>query len=245
MFVSLYKILNNSVLLACLFTSILSSKLHGSNNEILENNESIYSLNGECNQDFSESEIHINDDILYPMACKYEYGEGIGIDLEKSLYFFNLAIEKNQPQAMYHLGYKYENGIGVKQNIDEAIVLYTKAMELNHSNAINQLGKLYENGTVVKQDFQKAAEFYSKSILIDENFKAMNNLGLLYSKGNGVIQDFEEALKYFKSAQNKASELEIKDKQKLLQLIDSNILEAKKNKKNMEENKNKKNCLIF
>lgn len=58
---------------------------------------------------------------LFNLGLMYRYGTGISRDLEKAVYYFNLAAEKLHPDALTNLGVMYLEGVGVSKDSEKAL----------------------------------------------------------------------------------------------------------------------------
>ncbi|MFG0588386.1 tetratricopeptide repeat protein [Acinetobacter sp. YQ_14] len=59
----------------------------------------------------------------------YQHGFWENVDFDNAVYWYNKAIENNEPHAAYNLASLYEKGEGVKQDFDLAYAYYTLAKE--------------------------------------------------------------------------------------------------------------------
>lgn len=126
-------------------------------------------------------------------------GLGVAKDFPKAKYYYELAAEKNIPDAYNSLGKMYFFGQGVEKNYATAKFYFEQAAKYVHSDALCYLGHFYEMGYGAKQDFPKAIMFY-KSSARQKNSDAFVRLGQLYYYGRGVDRDIMKAIKYYKYA---------------------------------------------
>lgn len=114
-------------------------------------------------------------------------------DLNKTISFYEKAIELNNPVAMNELGMMYQNGKGVKASIEKAFELYEKGANLECFEAMNNLGFMYENGFGCEKNYEKAFELYNKSLKFN-NVTALSNLAMMYLKGRGTEKNIYKAV---------------------------------------------------
>lgn len=74
------------------------------------------------------------------------------MDFDNAIYWYNKAIEKNEPHAAYNLASLYEKGNGVKQDFDLAYAYYTLAKEFGLDVAQKKLLEL--DSKVVKENIR-------------------------------------------------------------------------------------------
>lgn len=91
-----------------------------------------------------------------------KYGK---IDLEKSLYWFEMASKKGSSKAQYTLGYIYEQGLGVEIDYKKAVEFYKKSALQGDPIGQCNLGYMYEKGLGIEVDLKKAVLWYEKSAL--------------------------------------------------------------------------------
>ncbi|MBQ9271682.1 MAG: sel1 repeat family protein [Alphaproteobacteria bacterium] len=137
------------------------------------------------------------------LAYMYLYGiNGADTDYAKSVKYYTMAAEQNNPIALNNLGSLYFNGIGVKKDIRQALELFQKSAELGNENASINLAFIYLSGG--KKDAmrnQKAVDLLQKAQ--EKSHIAQFMLGYAYYKGFVVPQDYEKAFSLIeKSARN-------------------------------------------
>lgn len=112
---------------------------------------------------------------------------------------YELATEKENPEAMYLLGTIFDQGIGVSQNYQEAFKWYQRAADRGHGEAMNCLGVLYTLGDGVPKDYAEALSWYGKAVE-HGSVSAMNNIATLYYHGLGVERSYTDAAEWFQLA---------------------------------------------
>ncbi len=82
----------------------------------------------------------------------YQHGFWENVDFDSAIYWYNKAIENNEPHAAYNLASLYEKGNGVKQDFDLAYAYYTLAKEFGLDIAQKKLVEL--DSKVVKENIR-------------------------------------------------------------------------------------------
>ena len=82
----------------------------------------------------------------------YQHGFWENVDFDNAIYWYNKAIENNEPHAAYNLASLYEKGNGVKQDFDLAYAYYTLAKEFGLDIAQKKLVEL--DSKVVKENIR-------------------------------------------------------------------------------------------
>ena len=119
--------------------------------------------------------------------------------------WYQRAVQKLNPGAMYALAGLYESGRGLPQNYNLALELYAKASDLGYSSGSRKVGNLYKEGKGVNADIIKAIEWYSKGAAKGD-VDAMIELGIVYYNGTGISEDYAKANEWFlKAAEQKNS----------------------------------------
>jgi hypothetical protein len=108
----------------------------------------------------------------------YKSGQGVEQSYEKAIEYYALALQQDDPNAMYNLAYMYLHGEGVTKSIEIAIGLYTQAANQGHASAQLNLGCFYRNGEGVVQSFELAREWYIKAAVQDNETALQNIQGL-------------------------------------------------------------------
>ncbi len=76
------------------------------------------------------------------LGYSYFYGEGIKKDVNKAIYWYKKAADKNDAKAMYNLGLCYKYGDGVIKSKRWARHYFEKADKFGHKLAKGQLKRL-------------------------------------------------------------------------------------------------------
>jgi TPR repeat protein len=133
------------------------------------------------------------------MGTRYRFGQGVEQSYEKSIEYFTLAIQENDPNAMYGLACMYVHGQGVAKSFERAVELFALAANQGHATAQYNSGVAYANGKSVAQSDEKAFELLT--LAANQGYaKAQFNLGNLYIHGQGVAQSNDKARKWWLKA---------------------------------------------
>ena len=126
----------------------------------------------------------------------YGYGEGVEVDKEKALAWYQKSALQDNVDAQFNLGIMYDNGEGVEKNDEEAFAWFQRAAQLGFPKAQFNVGAMYDYGHGVELNKQKAFFRYEKSAVKGE-LNAKFNLGLSYEVGEGVEKNEEKAFAWF------------------------------------------------
>ncbi|OHT02740.1 hypothetical protein TRFO_30048 [Tritrichomonas foetus] len=122
----------------------------------------------------------------------YMSGYGVEKDKEKSLEWYKMAAEQNQPDALCNLGLYYFNEV---KDLKKAKSFFIRGANLQHVKSIVNLAALYQK----KGKLEKAFTLFLNAA--DQgNVTAQRNVGLCYFKGTGVNPSHEKAFKYTEMA---------------------------------------------
>ena len=134
------------------------------------------------------------------LAIRYQNGDCLPMDLERSFYWFSRACEtSDDPFAMFALGMCYRQGHGTKQDHRTATNWLRKSAEAGKKEAQYQYGRqlLLGNGT---PPFPSAAVAWFWKSSTQGYFLAHCILGVLLVKGTGMPQNYAEAARLIKLA---------------------------------------------
>ena len=73
-------------------------------------------------------------------------------NIEKAIYYFELAAEQEQIDSIYNLAYIYEQGMSGEVNGDKAVYYYQLAAELDDVTAVHALIRLYSEGVIIPKN---------------------------------------------------------------------------------------------
>jgi TPR repeat protein len=114
-------------------------------------------------------------------------------DYKKAFELYEIASERNVPEAMHNIGFLYQHGLVGEKNISKAIGYYQKAAELGFERSQHDLAYLYHMGLGIEKDIAKALYWYQKAA--DQGAgDSLFNMGAIYfhEKLNYLV-----AYKYF------------------------------------------------
>ena len=152
------------------------------------------------------------------LGVDYKTGEGVAKDLKKAIYWYQKAIDQNNPKAMWNLAQLYKKGDGVAKDEKKYVSLLLRAAGLGHSYSQNSVGLLYQKGIGVAKNIEEAIKWYNAAA--DQgNEKAVYNLGLLYYNGTGVPRDLVKAREYWQKAVDMGDESTRKDLEEVEKLL--------------------------
>ncbi|MGN0477538.1 MAG: hypothetical protein ACI4HM_09425 [Ruminococcus sp.] len=198
---------------------------------------------------------NVNPVVFFYLGHAYQHGEGVKIDLIQAFDYYEEAAKHGIPQALNNLAYFYQNGLVVERDSEKAVRLCREAtLKLNELQ-----NKLYK----LQLEHESLTENYYASIKLIEN--ANERVKLLENKSsqtekaseklrneNGSLKD--EIIKFknqynYSSSQNALlvadnqkleerlnhSEQLIADKDALINSLNSQIVELRKNGEEISE----------
>ena len=127
------------------------------------------------------------------LAMAYYNGDGVPMDLVKSLDLTRKAVAQGNPVAEAYMGLFYYGGHGVKKDMREAVSWWTKAAAQGVAMAQHNLGwALSEPGRGTEPDPKEALEWYRKAA--NQGYgPSLHALGLAHRDGKGVPVDLKAA----------------------------------------------------
>jgi uncharacterized protein len=121
-------------------------------------------------------------------------------DYNKSLDYYQLAVERNSPQGYNFLGYHYKHGLGVKKNPVLAFQYFMASFQLgDRSDSCLYLGLSLLEGEGVAKDQVSALNYFLEGAKFG-NKDCMYNAGVSFEKGEGTEIDLPRALEYYTMA---------------------------------------------
>ena len=96
----------------------------------------------ECWEFIVESGMSTNPETYNNLGVSYFYGNGVGVNYEKAVHFFQKAAAIGHPFGKYNLAVALEQGKGIKTDLNRAIKLYKQAAESGVNQAIDALIRL-------------------------------------------------------------------------------------------------------
>jgi SEL1 protein len=119
---------------------------------------------------------------------------------DKALYYFRLAAENGNSNAMAYLGKLYsEKNDYIKQNNVTALQFFQRSAEKANPMGQAGVGMAFYHGAGVEQSYEKAFKYFQLSA--DQGYvEGQLMLGVMYYKGQGVKRDYKMAIKWFQAA---------------------------------------------
>ena len=100
-----------------------------------------------------------------PLALAYERGEGVNLDIKKSIFWYMKALQSEDKDEMsgaaYSLGtiYKYDSP-EASNSFDKAVSFFNIAIEEGTEGACYELADMYLKGHGVEVNYIKAVELF-------------------------------------------------------------------------------------
>ena len=164
------------------------------------------------NKDLKEAESWFTKAAQQENIEAYSALGGVYMQMEnyqKSIEFYELAVDKGSASAECILGEIYYHGLysefGIDKDYNKAFILIKKAAiriltgASNHAKAQCLLGHMYINAHGTEQNFEEGLVWLKRSAA-HGYADAEATIGMIYKKGLGVKQDFNEALTWFEKA---------------------------------------------
>jgi len=102
------------------------------------------------------------------LANKYRFGTGVVQSYEKAIEYYTLAVQQDDPNAMFGLAVVYAQGNGgITRSIEKVIKLFTRAANQGHAGAQANIGVFYYNGDGIDQSNELAREWWIKAAVQD------------------------------------------------------------------------------
>lgn len=136
---------------------------------------------------------------IYNLGLAYFHGIGVNEDKNKATNLFQIAANKNMPEALNQLAIQYINGEIVEKNLEKAFELNLLSAQQNYAPAMNDVGLAYQMGTGVEKNTLKATEWFKKSSNLG-NANAYFNLAIKYESGDGIDKNEEKAISFYQLA---------------------------------------------
>lgn len=143
---------------------------------------------------FSKSADQGDSVSCYYTALSYFNGQGVDVDVEKGMYYLELASNGGNKEAKLELASRIE-----ESDPNKALVLLEESARANNSEAYYKLARWYATGRNVSKDESIAFDYYLKASELG-NYSAMCNLAIAYINGKGVKASAELGVYWFKKA---------------------------------------------
>lgn len=147
----------------------------------------------------------------FTLANIYQNGlYGKKKDIDKSYQHYQIAINKNIPNAKFKLLLLIIDNPSLINNNQYNLI---NELEYAHKNGIKDasfyLAKIYDQGAIVKQDYKKALYWYIQSASYGNNI-AMYNLASMYANGDGTNESIEKSHFWLKQSAHYGNKKAIK-----------------------------------
>lgn len=96
----------------------------------------------ECWEFIVQSNMPTNPETYNNLGVSYYYGNGVEVNYEKAVHYYQKAAAAGHPLGKYNLAVALENGNGIECDIERAIKYYTMAAENGVNQAIDALIRL-------------------------------------------------------------------------------------------------------
>lgn len=98
----------------------------------------------------------------------YQNGQGVHMDKEIAVYWYQKAVDGNYDLACQNLAICYRDGIGVEKNPAKMVEILQKGVQLGNAFCMYQLGIFYKQGIpgVIPMNMDRATELINKAIML-------------------------------------------------------------------------------
>ena len=148
---------------------------------------------------WSSPELQDDSRAQFSLGRMYSKGEGVEVDGEKAVGYYQRAANLGHSPAQFNLGLAYYQGRGVETDIDQAVAWWQKAADNGHDAAQFNLGALLWQGDKVSKDQATAMKWF-RTALHNGNQPAAD---FLYSLFEPMYSELTENLKFYTNAAEK------------------------------------------
>lgn len=125
------------------------------------------------------------------LATMLYNGIGVNVDTERAYYWYKIAAEQNNAEALYYCSMHYLEDIG---KVDIGKKYLERSVELNYAFAITTYAYYYEHGDhSYKKNKNKAIALYKKSCLLEDPEACLNLYSLMCEQN--MKKEFREYIK--------------------------------------------------
>lgn len=103
-------------------------------------------------------------EVLYKLAMKHIYGDGVPEDNELAARLLTRAAELGHVEAAYNLGICYHYGYGVVVDLEKAYELYLRSAKAGYGKGLELVGRFHNRGIHVPRDRVKAECWLRRAI---------------------------------------------------------------------------------
>ena len=129
--------------------------------------------------------IEKDSEISFNLGLIYHFSSIIPHDMDKTIYYYTLSSNLNNPKAQYHLGVIYYEDEYLKRDIDKSIYYFKLAANQNYASAQYNLGVIYYEGRFIPFDIDQAISYLSLAAS-QNHLRAQFNLGIVYFRQNKI-----------------------------------------------------------
>jgi len=133
-------------------------------------------------------------DAMVNLGLAFEFGDGVEIDINKAIEYYNQASEKGNNRAKIQLA-----RLQMKHDPQEAVKLYKSGADHGDSDGMLNYALCAQKGIGMEKNEEEAVEYLKKAALTNHEY-AIYQLGLCYLYGKGVKKDINLAREYLETA---------------------------------------------
>jgi len=90
------------------------------------------------------------------IGCAYQIGQGVEVDMEKAIYYWELAAMKGDETARHNLGSMEDE----RGNVNRALKHYMISARNGYADSLNMIKEIYNSGQATKDDYTEALQLY-------------------------------------------------------------------------------------
>ena len=135
----------------------------------------------------------------FQLGTMYEHGDGVGVDIDRAIFWYELAAKQGYVDAQFNLGNIYHAHV---KDDRKSAYWFEKAADLGDKEAQYNIALDYYEGIGVEKDLEKSFKWMEKAAKNDLAY-AQYNLGVFYAKGEYVLKNPKEARKWYLLAAEK------------------------------------------
>jgi TPR repeat protein len=141
-----------------------------------------------------------NAEAQFRLGVMYGNGDGVGLDYEQALHWFERAAAQGHENAVITLAWMFANGTGVVMDERRARELYIMAAQRGSAKAQYVVGTMYRFAQYgASKDIAQAVKWYLKAA--DQGMPtAQFALGRMLMEGKGVVRDDAAAMQWLSLA---------------------------------------------
>ena len=129
------------------------------------------------------------------MGKRFYYGVSnweVNHNYEKAIYWYSIAAESGNNEAICELANCYSDGKGVQKDVNKALELYKKAASNGYGFACVSIGGLFKYGDL-GPNYEEALKWYKKAVEMGEDY-AQEYVTEMEDKINGIEQNEKKFL---------------------------------------------------